>query len=58
MSNFSISSLFPFRRVKIEDFSQIVDSDNGMAMFTTVSPDFRFNPICHECGSEAEGIHS
>ena len=58
MSNFSITSLFPFRRVKIEDFSQIVDSDYGMAMFTTVSPDFRFNPICHECGSEAEGIHS
>ena len=58
MSNFSITSLFPFRRVKIEDFSQIVDSDYGMAMFTTVSPDFRFNPICHECGSEAESIHS
>jgi len=58
MSNFSISSLFPFRRMKIEDFSQIVDSDNGMAMFTTISPDFRFNPVCHECGSEAKGIHS
>jgi len=26
MSNFSISSLFLFRRVKIEDFNQIVDS--------------------------------
>jgi transposase len=58
MSNISITSLFPFRRVKIEDFSQIIDPDNGMAMYTTVSPDFRFNPICHECGSEADSIHS
>jgi hypothetical protein len=47
MSNFSISSLFPFRRVKIEDFSQIIEPDHGIAMFTAASPDFRFNSICH-----------
>jgi hypothetical protein len=51
MSNFSVSSLFPFRRVKIGGFSQIVDPDNGMSIFTTISTDFRFNPICHECGN-------
>ena len=39
MSNFSISSLFPFRRLKIDGFEQIVDSDKGIALFTTVSPD-------------------
>jgi len=58
MSNLSISSLFPFRRVKIEKFNQIIDSVEGLAMFTTVSPDLRFNPICHECGQVAQGIHS
>ena len=57
MSNFSISSLFPFRRVKIDGFEQIVDSDKGIAMFTTVSPDQRYAPICYKCGSKASGIH-
>ena len=27
-------------------------------MIATSSPDFRFNPICHECGCEAEGVYS
>lgn len=58
MSNFSISSLFPFRRVKIDGFDQIVEPDKGIAIFTTVSPDQRYKPICHKCGSKADGIHS
>ena len=57
MSNFSISSLLPFRRVKIDGFDQIVDSDKGTAIFTTVSPDKRYTPICYKCGSKASGIH-
>ncbi len=58
MYNFSISSLFPFRRVKIDSFDQIVDSDKGMAFFTTISPDQRYKPFCHKFGSKADGIHS
>jgi len=57
MSNFSISSLLSFRRVKIDGFEQIVDPDKGIAIFTTVSPDQRFTPICYKCGSKASGIH-
>ena len=38
MSNFSVSSLFPFRRVKIGGFSQIVDPDNGCLLYTSPSP--------------------
>ena len=57
MSNFSISSLLSFRRVKIDGFEQIVDPDKGIAIFTTVSPDQRYTPTCYKCGSKASGIH-
>jgi len=57
MSNFSISSLFPFRLAKIDGLEQIVDPDKGIAIFTTVSPDQRYTPICYKCGSKASGIH-
>ena len=58
MSNFSITNLYPFCRVKITDFKQINDSEHGTANFTTMTPDLRFTPICHECGTKATGIHS
>ena len=58
MSNVSISSLYPFRRVKIENCSQIISPDHGTVIFTELNPDMRFNPICHECGSKAEKNHS
>jgi|AntDeeMinimDraft_5_1070356.scaffolds.fasta_scaffold10298_2 transposase len=58
MSNFSVSCLFFFRRVKIDNFDQIVDPDKGMALFTTVSPDKRYNAICHKCSNKADGVHS
>ncbi|MFO7814402.1 MAG: hypothetical protein R6V14_01460, partial [Halanaerobiales bacterium] len=58
MSIFSILSLFLFRRVKIDSFDQIVDSDKGMAIFTTISPDKRYTPVCYKCGSKATGIHN
>ena len=34
MSNFSISSLFPFRRAKIDGFEQIVDPDKGIVLLS------------------------
>jgi len=58
MSNYSISSFFPFRRVKIDNFDQIVESEKGMPFFTTVSPDQRYKPFCHKFSSKADGIHS
>jgi len=50
--------LFSFRRVKIDSFDQIIEPEKGIALFTTVSPDQRYKPICHKCGSKADGIHS
>jgi len=58
MSNCSISSLFPFRRVKIKKFFKIEEPGFGSVYFVVLTPDKRFTPICHECGSKAEGIHS
>ncbi|MFW6270594.1 MAG: ISL3 family transposase [Bacillota bacterium] len=58
MSNYSISCLFPFRRVKFTNFGQITNNKGETAVILETEPDLRFNPICHECGCEAEGIHS
>ena len=58
MSNYSITSLFPFRRVKITNFFKIEEPDLGSIYYVFLEPDQRFTPICHECGSKAEGIHS
>jgi len=58
MSNNSITYLFPFRRVKFTDFGQIKNFKGKTALIAETEPDLRFNPICHECGSEADGIHS
>lgn len=58
MSNNSISCLFPFRRIKLVDTGHVSISNNDFAVLVTTAPDLRFNPRCHECGTEAEGIHS
>ena len=58
MSNYSITSLFPFRRVKFTDFGQIINDNGKTAIIVEIEPDLRFNPICHECGCESAGIHS
>ena len=61
MSNFSITHLYPFRRVKITDLNKISVPNDKFDRFVntiSVSPDLRFTPICHECQSQAEGIHS
>ncbi len=57
MSNFSISSLFFFRRVKIDSFDKIIDPDKGMVLLTTVSHNKRYTPIFYKCASKANGIH-
>ena len=61
MSNFSITHIYPFRRVKITDLNKISVPNDKYDRFVntiSVSPDLRFTPICHECQSKAEGIHS
>lgn len=58
MSNFSISCLYPFSRMKVENFYQEIDSNNNNVLYTTVSPDLRYAPVCHECGSKAIGVHA
>jgi len=50
MSNFSISFIYPFRRVKINNFDQIVDPKLGTVILTEMEPDLRFTPLCSECG--------
>jgi hypothetical protein len=41
MSNISITSLFPFRRVKFVGYEQI-EFDNGSGIVVELSPDKRF----------------
>ena len=55
MSVPSIAPYFPFRRIKI--ISQSVNSQATVAHIQ-VKPDKRFQPICHECGQPAAGVHS
>jgi transposase len=55
MSVPSIAPYFPFRRIKI--ISQSVNRQ-ATAAHIQVKPDKRFQPICHECGKPAAGVHS
>jgi transposase len=55
MSVPTIASYFPFRRIKI--ISQSVNRQATVAHIQ-VKPDKRFQPICHECGKPAAGVHS
>ncbi len=56
MSTYSITSLFPFRRVKITNFFKIEEPDFGSNYYVFLEPDQRFTPICHKCGSKAETL--
>ncbi|MFO7814810.1 MAG: transposase family protein [Halanaerobiales bacterium] len=58
MSSYSITSLFPFRRVKIKNFFKIEKPDLGSVYFVVLTPDKRYTPICHESKSKTEVIHS
>ncbi len=56
MSSLSISNYFPFMRVKITE--QSVYSEESPSSIIKLSPDKRYKPLCHECGSEAATVHS
>lgn len=57
MSTISISSLFPFRRVKFESFEQ-VNFNHGSGLVVEFRPDQRFNPICSFCKTKGTRQHS
>jgi len=53
MSSLSITSYFPFARVKV--MSQSVHDGGALIQ---VQPDRRWRPLCHDCRSPAGTIHS
>ena len=55
MSVLSIAAYFPFRRIKIAN--QTV-SPEAAETHIQAQPDKRFQPVCHECGRRACGVHS
>ena len=55
MSVLSIAAYFPFRRIKIAN--QTV-SPEAAETHIHAQPDKRFQPVCHECGRRACGVHS
>jgi len=55
MSVLSIAAYFPFRRMKI--VNQTV-SPEAAETHIQAQPDKRFQPVCHECGRRASGVHS
>jgi len=57
MSNISITSLFPFHRVKFVGYEQI-EFENSSGIVVELSPDRRFKPICSQCNTRGTGQHS
>ena len=55
MSELTIASYFPFRRIKI--INQSVDPDVLKASIE-IMPHRRFKPVCHRCGHKADTAHS
>jgi transposase len=53
MSSLSIASYFPFTRVKV--VSQNVHDGGALIK---VQPDLRWRPLCHDCRSPAQTVHS
>ncbi len=53
MSGLSISSYFPFTRVKV--VSQQVHDEGALIK---LAPDRRWRPVCHDCGGPAGIVHS
>ncbi len=59
MSTNIITSIYPFCRLVVEDIVIEHNSKLGeKAYHIELRPDERHNPICHECKSEDESIHS
>ena len=57
MSNISITSLFPFRRLKFIG-SEHIDFEQGTGKVVEFKPDLHFTPICSNCKSKGVGKHS
>ena len=55
MSDLTIASYFPFRRIKINN--QIVAPDATEA-WIEIQPHKSFKPVCHRCGQKADSAHS
>jgi len=57
MSTISITSLFPFRRLKFVDYEEF---ELGIGSGTVIEfrPDQRFKPICAHCGTKGTSQHS
>jgi len=55
MSELSIASYFPFRRIKIISQSVLPDASESRIQ---ARPDDRFQPVCHGCGQKVYGVHS
>lgn len=58
MGTLSIRSLYSFQRSKIFQSKITTNEKDLVVIITEMSPDLRFNPICSNCKSIAEGIHS
>lgn len=56
MSGLSITGYFPFKRMKILD--QTIHREDASSALIRMSPDLRYTPLCHDCGSEAATTHS
>jgi transposase len=56
MSGLSITGYFPFKRMKI--LYQNIHHEDASSALIRMAPDLRYNPLCHQCGSEAVTIHS
>ena len=55
MSKHNIKAYWPFKQVKISDFSII---DDGSLTLVKLEPDFRYLAICSECHQRVKQIHS
>jgi transposase len=55
MSSTNITPYFPFGRVKITGQRL---SFEGSVAFVGISPDLRYKPLCHQCKSQGQWIHS
>lgn len=55
MSELSIASYLPFRRIKIISQSVLPDATESRVQ---ARPDSRFQPVCHGCGQKVCSVHS
>ncbi len=56
MSGLSITGYFPFKRMKI--LYQNIHNKDASSALVRITPDLRYNPLCHQCGAEAATVHS